>query len=251
MGSDLPMPDVLRPLAEDALKRLSKRGAAPEVVSLPEQGYFQNLSCPYREEDALLWTAMLLDCFGTRVQAVGQAFFRQLAALCPSAFYLGEDQLRRDEEAIRQALAIVHSLKPRNEAEAAQAAQFVALHLLTMKVGASVANHTYVEPRTAAAMAALVKASAAQMSAIHKGRGKGTTRQTIKVIKRQEQHVHYHDERHVHLPGEGGGKPGGQFLGSGGTRARATPALRGPEAVGKPLSVLSAEGEEAVQIPRR
>src|SRR5438105_1971196 len=70
------MPDVLRPLAEAAIKRHKKRPYAPDVVTQPEQRYLQELTCPYRDEDHDLWSALLLECFGTRVFAVGQCFMR-------------------------------------------------------------------------------------------------------------------------------------------------------------------------------
>lgn len=117
-----PMPDVLRPLALEAIKRHKRRPVAPAIVTKPEQREYVNLTCPYREEDEELWIALLIECFGTRVYQVAQCFMYQLEALCPNVLYPGEDHSRRDEDAMRQALAIVYGLKPRNEAEGALAA---------------------------------------------------------------------------------------------------------------------------------
>jgi hypothetical protein len=244
------MPEQLRELAEQAIKRHKKRPIAPEVVSLPEHREWQNLTCPYRDEDESLWLALLLECFGTRTAMTAQAFMRQLADLCPEVWHEGENRPRRCEEALRQALSIVYGLKPRNEAEAAAAAQYVALHFASMKLGASIGKHSYVDPRTIASLAAVSKASAAQLTAIQRGRSRNISRQTIKV----EKHVHIHNDRHLHLHGEGERDSGGQSQAKGQQRAHAraagsvveVPALRSENEGGNVLPLPCRPGPEAV-----
>jgi hypothetical protein len=253
-----PMPEKLRPLAEDAIRRHQRRSAAPDIVTSPtRQDHHYHLSCPYREEDEGLWFALILECFGTRIAEVGQSFMRQLAALCPLVWYEGENESRVDEESLRQALAIVYSLKPRNEAEAALAAQLVAVHFATMKVGKSAGRYDWIPLPTANCLAALVKAYGNGLLTMEKLRGRTrSTRQTFKV----EKHVHHHyDEKHVHFAGGGGRKPSGQDHADSELRARARPdsepsdlaALPGPNTGGHVLPVPCGEGEAGLQDARR
>lgn len=260
-----PMPDALRPLAEAAIVQHEKRPAPPQTVTHPKRrGEWLYLTCPYREEDEGLWLALMLECFGTRTADAGQAFMRQLAALCPEVLYNGEEEARIDEEALRQALAIVYSLKPRTEAEGAFAAQLVALHLTAMKVGAQLGKYSSVDIRSAATLAALVKAYGNGLATLQglKGGGRRSTRQTVIVKRETHVHHHHHDEKHVHLPdgGRGGGNLHAQSQGPDELRARATrstggsakrAALPSPNAEGDGLPVSINEGPEAVPVAWR
>ena len=248
------MPESLRHLAEQAIKKHRKRLCAPEVVSKPEHGDHGQLTCPYREEDEDLWLALLMECFGTRSHAVAHSFMRQLSALCPDVLYEGEQHRRRDEEVLRQALAIVYSFKPRNEADAAQAAQYVALHLTTMKLGAHLGNHNYVDPRTAASLAALAKASAGALNAIRGARQPRNIKQTI-IVKKE---TRYYDQRSVTL-GEGVGKSGGQPEQRDGLRAHARdevidaeyrPTVPSPDEGGRVVPIASSKGKAGVPDAR-
>ncbi len=240
------MPDALRLLAEGAKRRHQKRAAIPEV-RLPS-GPVERLECPYIEGDWELWVCLLLECFGTRTVTVGAAFMRQLADLCPEVLYDGEEVRRRNDAVLEQALAIVASLKPRSEAEAALAAQAVALHLTSMKVGKELACRSYPDPRTVASLAGVTKAYAATLDTMRRLKGGNTTRQTFRV----EKHVHYHDERHVHFR-RGGRKSGSQPDATEGKRARANhaaepqerPALSGPQSVHGEVMPFSSREREA------
>src|SRR3546814_19026832 len=80
-------------------------------------------------------------------------------------------------------LALVNAFRPKNEPETMLAAQMVATHLLTMKVGARALRYDYAT-RTAASYAKLAKAFAMQTDALQvlKGR-KRTARHTITVTR--------------------------------------------------------------------
>lgn len=252
-----PMPDFLRAIAETAIQKHRKRVWVPHVVPRPAQGPLADLSCPYREEDWELWAALLLECFGTRSFSVAQCFFRQLEALCPTVIYEGESKLRRDEEMLLQALAIVAGIKPRNELEAAAAAQYAALHITAMKLGANVSSGTgYVDSRSVASFAALMKAASRHYAMIQNGRSPKRAKQTF--IVKKETHVHHHDERHVHLPG-GDGNSGSRVHEADELRARARgavepqelPALPSPEQSAEVLRFPSGEGAESLPQARR
>jgi hypothetical protein len=261
-----PMPDVLRPLGEAALARMRKRRAVPQTETRPQvrgrPGAWGFLECPYREEDLDLWAALILECFGTRVLDVGQAFMRQLAAMCPDVLYEGEDHSRVDEEALRQALAIVYAMRPRDEAEAAFAAQLVAVHLVTMTMGSTLRHH--VDRRSANALAGLVKAYGQGLTALRgmQAPARRRSRQTFITKKEIHVHQHHHDERHLHVQppeGEGGGILHAQAQERRELRARASPANRAseraalpsPDPLGQGLPVSEGEGPEKVPIARR
>src|SRR3546814_10147931 len=65
-------------------------------------------------------------------------------------------QWRMQESELSAILALVNAFRPKNEPEAMLAAQMVATHLLTMKVGARAHRYDY-DTRTAASYAKLAK----------------------------------------------------------------------------------------------
>jgi hypothetical protein len=110
-----------------------------------------------------------------------------------------------DEHDLSAMLAIINSLKPRNELEAAHAAQMVAVHWMTMKVSARALKYDY-EPRMAAVAGKLARTFTAQREAFERIRKPNrTARQTIKVSR--ENHVHYHDHRSPRGEAETDGQP--------------------------------------------
>ncbi len=252
-----PMPDRLREIALAANeKRHPKRMAVPMVVPKPEQRHLQNLTCPYRKEDEELWLALLVDCFGTRVFPVAQCFIRHLEKLCPEVLYDGEEHCRRDEETLALALSIVAGIKPRNEMEAAAAAQYVALHLTAMRLGANCASGSgYLDSKSAHALAAVTKAAALQYATIQSGRGKRRSIKQTFIVKKE---TRYYDNRQVHL-GEGGGNPDARVHEADELRAHARgtvepqelPALPCPEQSAEVLRFPSGEGAESLPQARR
>ncbi|MDQ3458596.1 MAG: hypothetical protein M3498_04700, partial [Deinococcota bacterium] len=108
-------------------------------------------------------------------------FINHLARLCSSSWDETAGRWRPNEFELQTAIAIVQGMKPKNEPQAALAAQAVAVHFATMKVGARVAGMSYPDPRTIAALAALGKVYAGQLETMQKLKGKKTTRQRITV----------------------------------------------------------------------
>ena len=117
----------------------------------------------------------------------------QLEALCsPDRWDDDPKQWRLDEHEYNAALAIVNSVKPRNELEAAFAAQMVAVHLMTMQVAARAIKVRY-DTRSAAVAAKLARTFTMQLETLRAMRTKGrTARQSIKVTKETHQPIHYH-----------------------------------------------------------
>lgn len=247
-----PMPDLLRELAQQAKRRHRTRSAPPPIVTNPKRmGGMHYLTCPYRDEDEDLWFALLLECFGTRMLAVADAFMQQVASLCPEVLYEGEDRTRLDEGALHQALAIVYALKVRNEAEAALAAQLVAVHFATMKVGKTAGRYDWLPLPHANCLAALVKTYSGGLKALRDMKG-GRGRTTRQVIRVERANV-YVDQR-----GRGVGNPGSQADEGSGKRARATPsgsarilpALSRPDEIGDALQTLPGEGPDPLPPAR-
>lgn len=193
----------LREWEKAAQKRAESRPHPPGVILAPAGMDEEHWTSPHN--DTSLWTLQLADAFGTRSLAVLSTFMDQLERLCKRTIWDEKaQQWRLDENQFSAALAIINSIKPRNEMEAALAAQMVAVHLLTMKVAARALKYEY-ETQTIAATGKLARTFTLQMETLQAIRGKGrSTRQTIKVTKELHQHVHYHDARGS---GESGAQP--------------------------------------------
>ncbi len=129
------MPVNLEPLAEKARERHRKRhanpGVAVEVEKVTPAAY--RLASPHSDTEA--WQAMVCDALGTRSEATALTFLYQLTELCDRDWHpddeAGGGEWVPDECELNMILNMVASIKPRNEMEAALAAQMVAVHLMT------------------------------------------------------------------------------------------------------------------------
>lgn len=144
------------------------------------------------------WSWMFVDAFGTRNAAVASAFADHLLSLCGTEWDDGAHIWVPNDAEMQLLLAVVRSHRPKNEAQAAQAAQVAATHIIAMRVAKHVAKHPH-DTRMVSAYARLITASAQLSDVANAGRGKRTARQSIKVVR--ETHVHHH--QHVHIPGGG------------------------------------------------
>jgi hypothetical protein len=242
-----PMPRPLRERVPRARRDHTRRYAVPEIA-ITRAGDSWDFTSPYEENED--WWQLIAQAFGTCSKAVVAVFIGQLAGLVRGSIWDEESRAWRPEECeLMAAISIVASLKPRNEAEAAFAASIVATHLASMKVGASIGSRGHIDARTAASLAALNRTYAQQMSAFHGLRrgGRRSSQQTIRV----EKHVHYHSDKHLHLHGEGGGNVGGRAHEGSSSRARARRALQCEDESRGLVRIASAEGPDAVPIPRR
>lgn len=243
-----PMPAKLRQRAKAAKERHQTRPIAPEIeITAKANGW--SYGNPYRPADELAWCALLLEAFGTRQSGVADVFISHLAGLCSSQWDQTAAAWRPNEHELRTAIAMVQSLAPRNEGEAALAAQAVAVHFATMKLAHNLAGRSCPDSRALAALAALSKAYVRQLEAMQALKGRKVSRQKITV--RYEKH----DHKHVHVHHEGGSAefggrvheprtaPAGEYEGS------ATLPRQNPKLVVVPVPSL--EGEEALPEARR
>lgn len=190
---DDPPPDMVTWKA-GAEKRLKRRPTHPMVMCEPA-GFDQEHLVPLHN-DHRLHELQLAEAFGTRSRSLIYTFMSQLEALCSEKWW-DEDaqQWRLDEHAFNTVLTLVSAIRPKNEMEAALAAQMAAVHMMTMKVSARAIRYEY-DTQTAATASKLARTFAMQMETLQGLRGKRrTTRQSIKVTKELHQHVHYHDHR--------------------------------------------------------
>jgi len=196
-----PAPESLVTAIEKAKARAQTRRVGPPLLMKRGDNGELVWDWPYDEEsgeDPKPWIYLLLDAFGTRYLLVAAVFVNQLLDLCTGATFNEDRQEWEPEEAeLIQLLHIVNATKPKNEAQAALAAQIAATHMITMKVAKRAADYPY-DTRTIGSYAKLAQASAVQFAALATLQGKRrTTRQSITV--RHEKHVHHH--QHVHLEG--------------------------------------------------
>ena len=227
-----PAPE-LREWEKAAEARAHARPYPPGIMLEPAGLDQEHWTPPHNDLD--LWTLQLADAFGTRSKAIIATFMRQLEALCrPTDWDENAKQWRLDEHEFSALLAIVNTAKPRNELEAAQVAQMVAVHLMTMKLAARALKYDG-DIRTAAVAAKLARTFTLQIEALRSGRGrKPAARQTITVRKELHQHVHYH---------RGGGETQRQPQGRAIAAADKCAALPSPDESGNVLPLSSRKGK--------
>lgn len=187
------MPALLEPWAEKARARMEKRPASPGVMMEPrgDHGDFQAVS-PHDNDE--VWSLQIHDAFGTRSPSTVAVFMEQLRALCGQNWNDERKAWHPSETELNAALNFINSVQPRNEAEAALAAQMLAVHFMTMRLSASAL--TTGDARTASIAAKLARTYAAQMDTLQQVRGKRrSTRQHITV--RHEKHIHTHQHQHL------------------------------------------------------
>lgn len=230
-----------------AERRMYQRPLPPNIILEPAGFDQEHLTAPH--SDIGLWTLQLADAFGTRSRAVIDLFLRHLQELCGRGIWdETANQRRMDETELSAILALVNAFRPRNEPEAMLAAQMVATHLLTMRVGARALRYDY-DTRTAASFAKLAKAFAAQTEAMQGLKGKRrTARQSIKVTRES----HHHQHIHVH---KGSKENDGQSQAPRDTGTAETidhgPLVRRDHAGGKVLPLPVREGQATVPNARR
>ena len=188
----LPEPDrELRDGMAKAEARAFARPYPPGIILEPAGFDKEHWTSPHN--DVGLWQLQLADALGTRSRAVVITFISQLEALCGKSHWDDHaKQWRIDENELSAVLAMVNTIKPRDEIEAALAAQMVAVHLLTMKLAARALKYES-DTQSASVLAKLARTFTIQMEALRANRTKRpVSRQSIKVRKETHQHIHYH-----------------------------------------------------------
>jgi hypothetical protein len=199
-----PLPTNLRPLAEEAIARHMKRPVPPRILVEGGEGEPLSVESPYRGEDGEAWQALLFQAFGTRSISVAEYFIASLAEMVSRDW---DEQARKwqpSQGEFDAMIALVSSLKPRNEAQAAYAAQLCALHLSAMRL-ARLTTAYCTDPRTVAVLNKTVRAFGDGLMNLDRLKGK---RRTVHQSIKSESHKHVHQHVHYHGGGpENGGQP--------------------------------------------
>jgi hypothetical protein len=259
-GEKPPMDENLRPFIDRARQRHLRRTPNPGV--LLEQAEGQNWKYGPHHRDMEAWQVQIFDAFGTRSASACRVFLDQLAELCMGDPDYGPNGWCPNEIQLNAALNIVSGVRPRNEVEAALAAQMVAVHFMTMTLSARVMRNPHGDPRTAAAAGKLARTYAMQCETMARLKGRAGKQ---KITVKYERHNHHHEHKHIHAE-IGGGVPGfgdqprepsecrsGRKLSDEvpAIENEGGPALPGPNAARDAMPMPSDQGPEAVPHPRR
>ncbi len=235
----------LKEMAQLATLDHYERPCAPRIV-IEKRGKNWHFASPYRDEDADAWEALLFQSFGTRHGAVMNHFLDRLSKLLPENVW---DEKRNawfpNEEAFNAMVAMVHSMQPENEAQAAYAAQLVALHFSAMKVGEQ-CSHSYADDRSRAILAKTVRAYGDGLERMARLQGKIQPKQVNQTI--QVVYVDQRDQRQQTLITGGQGPIGGQAHGTDGGALTPRPSLPGPDAGGDALPIARREESASVSL---
>lgn len=235
------MPPGLVELALGAKAKHGERFAPPQLAVTAVGGSWL-FACPYRDEDRDHWDALLFHAFGTRSEGVVRVFLSQLSKLCGQEFEPGQSEWHPNLDELNAALAIIASTEPENEGQAALAAQMVALHLTSMKLGGIMGAMVAPDERTAATLVRTAKAYAnlARTLAQLQGKVRGS---------RHDINVTYYDQRQQAVVVERGQDFGGQPCGT--EQLTQCPSLPSPQPTQRgTVWVASGKGQERVQTPR-
>jgi hypothetical protein len=228
-------------IADEAGRHLLDRYCPPRVeIEKLEDGQWR-ISCPYAQEDDERWWFLLAEAFGTRDLDVISYFLDSLGKLCPAVWDDERKAFRPREVDFNALLAIVGSVRPQNEAQAAYAAQLAALHISAMKLG-GMATERYCDARTVAILNKTVRAYGDGIERLARLQGKIAPRAIHQTFE-----VHKHE--HVHV--DGGAAPfGGQPHGATAGETISSTALPGPCPNGEALPLPGSERQESVPRPR-
>ncbi len=191
------MPAHLEAQASQARARHERRHANPgvaiEIEKVTELGY--RLASPHRDTEA--WQAMICDALGTRSEATALTFLHHLVQLCDQNWHPddkdGGGEWVPDECQLNMILNLVSGIKPKNEMQAALAAQMVSVHLMMMKVSERcLRTYSCADPHLLSAASKLARTFAIQSETLAKLQGRKTSRQKITVSYERHEHVHVH-----------------------------------------------------------
>lgn len=232
-------------------KRALARPHPPGVICEPAGFDEEHWTAPHNDRD--LWTLQLAEAFGTRSLAVINTFMQQLEKLCGKNIWDEEAyQWRLDEHEFSAAVAMVSTVRPKNEMEAALAAQMVAVHLMQMKCSARALKYEN-DTQTAAVAGKLARTFTLQIESLQSLQGKKrTARQSIKVQKE----THHHQHMHWHREGaESEGRPqateGGELRHARTCEPEERPSLPSPDEGGEVVPITSRARKAGLQGPRR
>lgn len=185
----------------EALAALERMPVNPGVMLEPaDDGEAWQYTPTHNDGD--LFEKQLAVALGSRSSAVIRTFMSDLRKLCGSAWDADLQRWKADETELNAALGMVADWQPENTAQAALAAQLVAVHWLTMRLSAQALNNGGMIMEKDAALAGKLARTFAQlcetMQAL-KG-NKSRASQSIKVTRESHHHQHIHVHREGGAP---------------------------------------------------
>jgi len=234
------LPHNIADVADEAGKRLADRYCPPRVRIDKRKDGSWSIVCPYAKEDNDRWWFLLSAAFGTRDVDVVHYFLEALERLCPKVWNEKARELQPREVDFNALLAIVGSVRPENEAQAAHAAQLAALHLSAMKLSEQAGK--YGDPRTVAVLSKTVRSYGDGLERLARLQGKVAPRAIHQTFE-----VHKHE--HVHVDG-GAAAFGDQLHGTTAGETISSTALPCPCPNGTAVPLPRSERQESVPRPR-
>jgi hypothetical protein len=246
IGAKPPAPELIKPSIAKAKARTQRRSFAPFIALERDEAGVHQWEWPF-EDTSDDWLHLVVDAFGTRSANIAHIFVDQLAALAAKQWDEPTGKWIPDAQEVSALIAIVSACRPKNEAQAAMAAQMAAVHLMTMRVGSRLGEHPW-DTKMIGAFSRLARTYAIQMDTMQSLKGK---RRSVKqhITVTQEKHIHNH--QHVHLEG------GTDIIGNQPHEARRTSVtekcdtLPSPESSGVVVWLPSDEGQAGLSPSRR
>lgn len=182
----------------DTLATLERMPINPGVMlEAADDGEGWNYTPVHSDGD--LFEKQLAVALGSRSLAVITTFMSDLRRLCGTAWDADQQRWKADETELNAALGMVADWQPENTAQAALAAQMVAVHWMTMRLSSQALNNgAMVMERDAALAGKLARTYAQLCETMQTLKGqKRTAKQSI-TVKRDS---HHHQHIHVHREG--------------------------------------------------
>ncbi len=178
----------------EALARVRQLPVNPGVMLEPSaDGWLY--TPPHNDRN--LWELEVAASLGTRSPSVVNVFLRDLRRLAGTAWDADLKRWKADETELNAALGMVADWQPENTAQAALAAQAVAVHWMMIRLAAQALNGGGMVMDRDAALAAKLARTYAQLCETMQGlKGKRrTARQSISVSRQSHHHQHIHVHR--------------------------------------------------------
>lgn len=199
--------------------------------------------------DGDLFEKQLAVALGSRSTAVIHTFMSDLRRLCGTAWDADLKRWKADETELNAALGMVADWQPENAAQAALAAQMVAVHWMTMRLSSQALNNgAMVMERDANQAGKLARTYAMLCETMQKLKGNKRTAKQSFSIKRESHH-----HQHIHVHREGGGEENvGQPQEARAATIEGRASLQGPlQGNGAVVPFPSGEGQDCLPQARR
>src|SRR5688500_389729 len=134
------LPANMRDLGAKAIAKHRTRPIAP-LVTVEGDEHAAHVASPYAPRDTDDWLALLYQASGTRPMSVMRHFIATLGALVKRHWDEKAHKWTPSEEELQTVIAMVNSMKPADEAQAAYSAMLAALYLSSIRMAKHTTGH--------------------------------------------------------------------------------------------------------------